>query len=53
MECCDRLNILFYQIFAGHKEIVELFLAKGANVNQVGQDGHSPLMCAVVNGDLK
>ena len=34
----------------GHKEIVELLLKKGANVNAVDQNGCTPLHCAAHNG---
>jgi ankyrin repeat protein len=36
----------------GHKEIVELLIAKGADVNAMDKDGNTPLDSAIRHSDL-
>lgn len=37
----------------GNKDIVELLVQKGANVNHGANDGNTPLIWACVRGDVK
>src|SRR2546423_14266917 len=47
--CTNTLNRAIYR---EHPELVQKFLAEGADVNQVNDDGGTPLIYAAQYGDL-
>jgi len=46
----DGLTVLHRAAIHGHREIVELLLAAGADINATSQDNATPLMGAIHNG---
>ena len=47
----DGRTPLHYAVYKGHKEIVELLIANGADVNAKSEDGYTPLDVAIhLNG---